>query len=265
MTEKTVQYQGLSVYYTVSGAGEPVVLVHGLGEDGQIWKGLSTALEKDHQLIVPDIPGSGRSAGLPTEPTIDALAESLKPVLDQEGITRCTMIGHSMGGCIALAFAERYPALVGRLGLFHATSFADSDERKETRKKNIDLIHREGAAKFIEQSTPNLFSPESRGHHPALVAETVQRYTSFSPASLVYYTMAMMNRPERTAVLTRFAGPVLFIMGEYDKAVPLEQSLRECHLPGISYIYVCTHSAHLGMLEEPEFCAGAVAYFLSGK
>ena len=74
----------------------------------------------------------------------------------------------------------------------------------------------------------------------------------------------MMNRPDRTEIVKNFAGPVLFIMGEFDTAIPLEQSLKECHLPGISYIYVCTHSGHSGMLEEPEFCISAVRYFLSG-
>lgn len=258
-----MQYQALSIGYSVSGAGEAVVLVHGLGEDGKVWEGLRAGLEENYLVIVPDIPGSGRSKGLPAQQTIDALAECLQPVLHQEGIDRCTMIGHSMGGCIALAFAERYPNTVTRLGLFHATAFPDSDERKDTRKKNIDLINREGAAKFIDQSTPKLFSPESHEKYPQLVAATTACYRDFLPGSLIYYTTAMMNRPDRTTVLTSFNGPVLFIMGEHDNALPIGQSLQECHLPGISYVYVCSHSAHLGMLEEPEFCADAIAYFLS--
>ncbi len=265
MREKTVQQGDVCVYYTVSGSGDPVVLLHGFGEDGQIWNELRDALEPDFTVIVPDIPGSGRSTGTDAETTIEKLAENIHLVLEEEQVGQCAMIGHSMGGYITLAIADKYPESISKLGLFHSTSFADSDEKKQARRKNIDFIIRHGALKFLEQSVPRLFSPETNEKNPGLIKETIRQYRDFSPDSLVHYTQAMMNRPARTEVLEHFPGPVLFIMGEYDTAVPLEQSLKECHIPGISYIYIGTHSAHMGMLEEARFCTDAVNYFLSGK
>ncbi|MBA4167849.1 MAG: alpha/beta hydrolase [Chitinophagaceae bacterium] len=265
MIEKQIPQDGLSIHYTVSGSREPVLFVHGFGEDGNVWNAVTENLKNEFTVIVPDLPGSGNSTGTTENTTIESLAESIRLILEKEKISSCPIIGHSMGGYVTLAFAAKYPEKVSKLGLFHSTAFADSSEKKIGRQKNIDFIMRNGARKFLEQSIPKLFSPETNTKNPALIRETIQKYSNFSQQSLVHYTAAMMNRPERTDILRNFAGPVLFIMGEYDTAIPLDQSLKECHLPGISYIYICTHSGHSGMLEEPEFCVGAVRYFLSGR
>jgi pimeloyl-ACP methyl ester carboxylesterase len=77
---------------------------------------------------------------------------------------------------------------------------------------------------------------------------------NFLPQALVSYYEAMMQRPDRTAILSKTAVPVLFIMGKYDAAVPVEDSLKQSHLPRKSYIHVLQNSGHMGMLEEPERC-----------
>jgi pimeloyl-ACP methyl ester carboxylesterase len=265
MTEKYTQQGNNPVYYTVAGSGDPVFLIHGFGEDSRIWDGLSKSLENDYTVVIPDLPGSGRSMAETTGITMDSLAESIKLILENEKISKCAMIGHSMGGYVTLAFAEKYPEWLDRLGLFHSSAFADDEDKKAMRKKNMEFITKHGSLKFLEQSVPKLFSGESNEKSPELIREIVQRYSNFPPSSLVHYTEAMMNRPERTEILKNFPRPVLFILGEYDTAVPLEQGLKQTYLPVISYIYVCTHSGHMGMLEEPEFCINAVKYFLSGK
>ena len=110
MIEKNIQ----QVYYTVSGAGEPVLFIHGLGEDGRVWDGIRQELEKEFTVIVPDLPGSGRSAELVAETSMEVLAESLKLIVENEHIPRCAMIGHSMGGYVMLAFVEKFPGIVSR-------------------------------------------------------------------------------------------------------------------------------------------------------
>jgi pimeloyl-ACP methyl ester carboxylesterase len=214
---------------------------------------------------VPDLVGSGRSTGNTEGITMDTFSEHLDLIIEKEKTGDCTMIGHSMGGYITLAFAERYPAKLDKFGLFHSTAYADNDEKKEVRKKNIEFIKKHGAAKFQQQAIPKLFSEQSRNKHPEIIKEIIDRYSNFSPTSLVHYTEAMMNRPDRIHVLKNFRKPVFFLFGEYDTAVPLEQGLKQCSIPEFSYIYIGAHSGHMGMLEEPEFCMKAVQEFLSGK
>lgn len=265
MQEQQLTEKDLSLFYRITGNGEPVMLVHGFGEDGTIWDGLIPALGKEYKLIIPDLAGSGRSTGIKEGMGMESFAEHLKMILDRESIDQCIMIGHSMGGYATLAFAEKYPDNLKKFGLFHSTAYADSEEKKSGRKKNIEFIKTHGSAKFLEQSIPGLFSGEFTKNKPKIIKEIVSRYSNFSPSSLVYYTEAMMNRPDRSEILKKSKKPVLFIMGEYDTAVPIEQGLKQCILPEFSYIYICAHSGHMGMLEEPEFCLKAMQNFLSGK
>ena len=244
---------------------ETVVLIHGFAEDVQIWENIIPELQTEYRIIAPDLPGSGSTAVNTEGITMDSMAEFIREMLEKHNIDTCSMIGHSMGGYITLAFAEKYPEKLNRFGLFHSTAYADSEEKKEARKKNIDFIQKHGSAKFLAQSVPNLFSEETRKKSPELVKNMIERYSNFSPDSLVNYTRAMMNRPDRIEVLKTFAKPVLFIMGENDTAVPLEQGLKQCSIPEFSYIYIATHSGHLGMLEEPVFCVKALKEFLSGS
>jgi len=254
-----------SVYYRVLGQGQPVMLVHGFSEDGTVWDELAASLQEDYRLIIPDLPGSGRSTGNIEGAGMETFAEYLLSILNKENITSCIMIGHSMGGYITLAFAEKYPEKLEGFGLFHSTAYADSEEKKEARKKNMDFIRKHGSEKFLRQSVPNLFSEAFRNDHPEVVEGIVERYRNFSPGALVAYTDAMMRRADRIHVLESFKKPVLFILGEYDTAVPIEQGLKQCSIPEFSYIYIGARSGHMGMLEEPDFCLNAIKDFLSGR
>lgn len=248
-TAKTLMVNGFPVEYDVIGEGKPVMLVHGFGEDHTIWHDQVEALKSKFQLIVPDLPGSGRSA-FTGNVSMEAMAEVLKNILDELQVGECIMIGHSMGGYVVLAFAEKYPQMLTAFGLFHSTAYADSEEKIAARRRGISFIMENGAAKFQEQSTLNLFSKETKDNMPELVSETVEKYTYFLPEPLVAYYEAMIERPDRTNVLKTFSRPVLFIIGKYDIAVPFEQALEQCYLPLASDIHILRHSGHLGMLEE---------------
>jgi pimeloyl-ACP methyl ester carboxylesterase len=228
----------------------PLVLLHGFAEDSSVWDRQKEYLEDTYRLIIPNLPGSGRSAAPGKDTSMEDLAGAVKAVLDAAGIKKCMMVGHSMGGYVTLAFAELYPEMLKAFGLFHSTSYADSEEKKAARRKGIAFIRKNGAAAFIRQSVPNLFSENTRAAHPEWVTALIERYAGFDPDSLIRYYEAMIHRPDRSHVLQQFPGPVLFIIGEQDNAVPLTASLQQCHLPAISYIHVLDKAAHMGMMED---------------
>lgn len=265
MEEHVLTEKDISIFYRTTGTGMPVILVHGFAEDGGIWDGMVPALEKQYRLIIPDLVGSGRSTGNVEGTTMESLADHLQLIVEKENLQNFAIIGHSMGGYVTLAYAEKYPEKPGRFGLFHSTAFEDSAEKKIAREKNIAFISKYGSAKYQEQAIPNLFSEESKKKVPEKVSAMIERYSNFSPAALVAYTKAMKDRPDRIHVLKNFKKAVLFIMGENDTAVPIGQGLKQCSIPELSYIYIAAHSGHLGMLEEPDFCLKAVQDFLSGK
>lgn len=252
------------IFYRLEGTGKPVVLIHGFAEDAAIWNRQLTFFKNKFLFIVPDLPGSGKSPFHPKLSTIDDYAEVIMSILVKESVARCTMIGHSMGGYITLAFAEKYPELLNSFGLFHSTAYADTEEKRNTRRKGIEFIRQYGSAKFLEQSIPNLFSENFKAKHQDIVKQIIQQYANFNPDSLVAYYEAMMKRPDRTDVLRNFQKPVMFIIGLHDTAIPLKDSLEQCHLPELSYIHIAKNSGHMGMLEETDWCNQVLEKFLLG-
>jgi len=261
-TENNILLNDKPVFYRVEGQGQPVVLIHGFAEDGTVWEHQVAYLKNRFQLIIPDLPGSGRSPVNDADWSMEYFAQCIHHILDQENIKTASMIGHSMGGYITLAFAEKYPNRLQSFGLFHSTAYADSEEKKTARRRGIEFIQQYGAAKFLEQSYPNLFSDISKKHQPELVNKLLARYANFVSQSLVNYYQAMMVRPDRTHVLKNFSRPVLFIMGKLDNTIPFEQVLQQSYMPGLSYIHTLEQSGHMGMWEEPELSNVFVEEFL---
>jgi pimeloyl-ACP methyl ester carboxylesterase len=247
--QKTILYKNHPVYYSVSGEGRAVVLIHGFAEDGNIWKYQVPDLEQYCKLIIPDLPGSGKSTGW-EDLSMESLADSVRMILKEENINQAIVIGHSMGGYVTLAFAEKYPELLRSFGLFHSTAYADTEEKKATRRKSIEFIKTHGSYEFLKQSSPNTFSTASREKHPEKVNELIEDYKDFNPDAMISYYEAMIKRPDRTQVLKDFTKPILFIIGQHDNAIPLNDSLQQCHLPVFSYIYILKQSGHMGMWEE---------------
>jgi pimeloyl-ACP methyl ester carboxylesterase len=259
--EKELQYQDKKIYYRVIGKGRPVMLVHGFGEDSEVWKIQVEDLKHSFQLIIPDLPGSGRSP-MTDDMSMEGLAEVLHSIIHEEVIEACPVIGHSMGGYIVLAFAEKYWNHLTAFGLFHSTAYADSEEKKATRRKGIGFINQYGAFEFLRTTTPNLFAPKTRDERPELIDKQVAGLDNFSAPALVSYYDAMIKRPDRTKMLQQSTVPVLFIMGKYDNAIPLEDGLKQCHLPEKSYIHMLYESGHMGMLEEAGKSSGILEKFL---
>jgi pimeloyl-ACP methyl ester carboxylesterase len=258
---KELLYQNKKIFYRIVGSGKPVILIHGFGEDGEIWNNQVNYLKDKFKIIIPDLPGSGKSEMIDYM-SMEGMAEVIHSIIRQEDINACTVIGHSMGGYTTLAFAENCPKYLSAFGLFHSTAYADNDEKKSIRRKGIEFINRHGAFEFLKTTIHNLFSPKTKDEHPELITEFINRQHNFSAEALVSYYVAMMKRPDRTEMLQNAKLPVLFIMGKYDNAVTLEDSLQQCHLPKKSYIHILPNSGHMGMLEEKDRCNEILDKFL---
>ena len=261
MNSKRIQFRESEIHYQVAGNGKPVMLLHGFAEDGRIWKQMAARLAETYTVIVPDIPGSGQSGMLADEHAgMDGYAEAINAVLLAEKIEKVVIIGHSMGGYIALAFAEKYPEKLNALGLFHSSAYADDAAKVETRQKAIEFIKQNGAAAFLKTSIPGLFADteKSKQHIDILLGQG----KTFTDAALMQYYESMIARPDRTAVLKQLDKPIFFLMGEHDKAVPFQHSLEQSHIPSLAHIHILRNSAHMGMLEESADSFDAVAHFL---
>lgn len=251
--------------YSISGHGKPVIFLHGFGESGEVWDLQINELSKEFRCIVPDLPGTGPSAGAfaaLAEQSLEALAFKIKQIADQERLNNFTLLGHSMGGYITLAFAERFPNMLNGFGLIHSSAYADSEEKIASRKKSIKFIQEQGAAKFLGQMIPGLYGEKFKAEHQDIIDQHLETALSFDAEVLIAYYEMMIKRPDRTAILSSAQIPILFIMGTEDKAVNLSDSLAQCYLPAQSQVEILDGVGHMGMKEDHEKTTKALKQFL---
>jgi pimeloyl-ACP methyl ester carboxylesterase len=250
MAAKSFSYNGQTISYTDVGNGKIVVLLHGFAETSNVWKAQIQFLEDDYRIVAPEIPDVIASSTLSN--SIDSMADAVAALIQSITKEPVILLGHSMGGYITLAVAEKYPQLLKAFGLVHSTAFADTDEKRETRRKAIDFIQKNGTEAFLKTSAPGLFSDNSKTTHPEWVNEAVQMGSVFKPETLTANYEAMMARPDRTNVLQGSKLPVLFIIGIEDKAAPADDLMKQVHLPQVSYFHLLDNVGHMGMWEAAD-------------
>ena len=260
-------YNNTRISYTDIGSGKLVFLLHGFGEDAGIWQLQKEFLQPHYRLIIPDLPGSGDSDLLAKDNiTIDDYADviyALYQSLQLSDNQQISILGHSMGGYISLAFAKKYAAIVKPVGLIHSTAFADSKEKKQVRLRGIEIMAEYGAFAFLKNTIPNLFAENFKQQFPKVVESLIEKGNQFTVSSLQQYYISMMNREDKTILLKSLNIPVLFIIGTEDVAVPLQDVLQQVHLPYIAQIKILEDVGHMGMLEATDIANTAVLEFLN--
>jgi pimeloyl-ACP methyl ester carboxylesterase len=247
-----------SVYHRAMGSGRPVVLLHGFCETNQIWGVFANLLSQRCQLLIPDLPGFGESELPKTPVTIDNIAERMWQWLNELGVTNPVIIGHSLGGYVTLAMAHQRPENVAGFSLFHSTAKADTEEKKKNRDKVIASVNKNGVAPFIDTYVPGLFF---RKDSPSI--KDVYTIAHSTPAeTLVAYTAAMRDRPNRRKVLEDFEKPVLMIAGEKDDIIPLDTLMDQVIQLKKGRLSILSDTGHMGMLESTSRSVEIVTQFV---
>jgi pimeloyl-ACP methyl ester carboxylesterase len=230
-----------------------VILLHGFGEDHKVFKSQLDMLSAFYDVFAPDLPGSGAlsKAAIPMEnASINLLAEWVNSFLMDRGIESCIMFGHSMGGYVTLAFAEKFPEKLEAIGLIHSTAYADSEEKKNTREKAIVFIKEKGGYLFLKTAIPNLFGAVFKQQSPQKVQMLLEESRRFKDDWLVWYYRAMINRPDRSNVLKQAKVQVLIVAGDEDMAAPVTDLSAQAALPEICHFHLLKETGHMGMLER---------------
>ncbi len=253
-----------TISYRKTGAGPVAILIHGFPEDGSLWEPVVPVLASTFTVICPDIPGAGSSTLSQVQnQTIESLSGFLNDIYRQEDIAEAVLVGHSMGGYLALAFLESYPEKVKGISLVHSTATADSEEKKEMRRKAVALISKGGKEAFVKGMIPNLFSDAFKTDQPAQLERQVQRGLKLRSESMAAFYTAMMNRQDRTGNLKDNAKPVQWVIGKEDSVVPLNLALSQARLSQTTFVSLYENCGHMSMLEQPEKLSGDLRDFLA--
>lgn len=197
---------------------------------------------------------------MPAAPfSIDDIARLVNAWIDENKIENPVLVGHSLGGYVALAMCEQAPEKIGKLVLFHSTAYPDSDERKANRNKVIEFVKTHGTNPFIDTYVPGLFN--DKNHSAIPVVDQIARTTKLN--TLINYSQAMRDRPSRIDFLKLFQKPFLIVGGKWDQIIPSDISWELGRLGQKSYSVILAEAAHMGMFEQPVEAANALKEFLS--
>lgn len=232
------------------GEGFPVVLIHGFCETSEMWFPFAENLTSDYSIICPDLPGFGKSALIP-DLTIESVAKQLIQELRRQNIDEFVVIGHSLGGYIALAMTEKYPKMIQGLGLFHSHAFADDEESKHKRDKALLFLKKHPVQKFIHPFIPSLFYEKRKEELAKEIEFATQIGLTSKLETIIAYTLAMKTRKDRFALWGNANIPCLFIGGMNDSRIPA--SISENHIESRPKVdgYLIPETAHMGMYERP--------------
>lgn len=255
-----INFQQNQIHYTKIGQGKTIVLLHGFLESIEIWNNFSKYLSPDFQIIAIDLPGHGRSSCISETHTMDLMAETVKAVLDFLNIPSCVMIGHSMGGYVTLAFAEKYPESLNGFGLFHSQAGADSEEAKINRDRTIKLIEKDRKG-FIKMFIPDLFAPKNQKRFDTEIKILKKQAADTPKKGIIAALQGMKERPDRTPVLTSSKHPILFILGAEDKRIPLDITLKQARLANRCEVQILKDVGHMGYIEDEKYTLKTIKHF----
>ena len=260
--KSSVQFEGIRVCYSVTGTGRTIVLLHGYLETGEVWAPLSETLEGEFRLIAVDLPGHGDSEVKGDRHTMEFLAGAVRAVVADAGADRIVLVGHSLGGYVALAFVEMYPEMLAGYVLFHSHPHADTPSAIARRKREIVVVSAGRKNIMYPGNVSMMFAEKNLKVFP-IALERSKMIASRNPGEgIIALLNGMIARPSRQSVLEQGRVPLLWLLGRNDLYFTPAKALKETLLPLNAEVVILENSGHLGFIEETEKSAGLIAGFI---
>ena len=234
-----------------------LLLVHGYPFDQSFWDWVRPLLNPEIRILTPDLRGFGGQPTGPEPPALEHMADDLHALLSREGVDRAVVAGMSMGGYVALAFAERHPSALAGLGLISSQAAADIEEARSGRRAMIEKVRRDGPQVAAKAAIPKLFAPEHSAR-PELIRFPTSGADRAGAAGICWALEAMAQRPDRTAVFQALDVPVLVLHGLHDAFIPVDRARSLAALGRQAEFVQVDHAGHAPPLEAPDLVADAL-------
>lgn len=255
----TLEYKGTSIFYTDDGNGEPIVLLHGFLENTAMWKPFLPELSKKNRVICIDLLGHGKTGCLGYIHTMELMAETIGAVLNHLNIENPTLVGHSMGGYVSLAFAERNQDTLKGLCLLNSTPQEDSQEKKQNRDRAIIAV-KQNHKTFIRMAVANLFSTENRTNFKTEINETIEHALKTPLQGIIAALEGMKIRKNRLKFLQNLSTKKMIIIGQKDPVLSYENLISIIEPTNIKIIKL--PDGHMSHIENKDEILHEIMYFI---
>ena len=254
-----LEYKGASIFYTDTGKGSVLVLLHGFLENSSIWQPFISPLSKTHRVLCIDLLGHGKTGCLGYIHSMEMMAEAVDAVLQHLNISHYTIFGHSMGGYVALALAENQPESIKGLCLVNSTAAHDSDEKKLNRDRAIAAV-KENHKTFIRIAIINLFRPKNRKAFSKDIEELIQQAFNTPLQGIIAALEGMKIRKNRENLFRTGSFKKMIIVGKHDPVLEVQTLLQQSE--GSNANIAILPDGHMSFIENREELLQNIVYFI---
>ncbi len=240
-----------------------IVLLHGYLESLNIWDEMTDLLKRNMRIIALDIPGHGVSEVVGEVHTMEFVSDVVADVLRQQGVEQATIVGHSMGGYVAMALLERHPQLVEGIVMFHSTPYADSEEKRKNREREIALIQSGKKDALANLSPAQAFANDNVKRFRGDIEGLAEQILITDDDGICALLRGMMERPDRSEVLSKAKCPKLLIFGRKDNYIGAEVAQRVIDENPDAQVVWLENSGHMGFIEQEEESAKILIDFVN--
>jgi len=246
---KNILYKNTKISFTDSGEGTAIVLLHGFLENKKMWTDYASFFSQKHRVITIDLLGHGETDSLGYVHEMEDNANVVNAVLENLKIEKAIILGHSMGGYVALAFAELYPEKVEKVVLQNSTSKEDSKEKKTNRTRAIKAV-KQNYINFVSLAIANLFSENNRNRLAEEIEKAKIEALKTPLQGIVASLEGMKIRKDREGLLRKNQFPVLLVLGKKDPVLNYEENLSQ--IEGTNVQLVSFEDGHMSHIENKE-------------
>ena len=254
-----VNYKNIPIAFSSQGKGTAIVLIHGFLENSSMWKEIIPVLAEKNRVITIDLLGHGKTGCLGYIHTMEEQALMIKSVLNHLKLRRFTLIGHSMGGYIALAFAHLFPKSLKGLCLMNSTYETDDNERKLLRTRAIKMVEK-NYENIVRISFTNLFSENSRAAYQSEIKEALTEALKTPVRGFIAAQEGMKIRKNYTTLFKSASYKRAIILGKKDWIIDSEKALKFAEKYAISATIL--PEGHMSHIENKSGLLDALVAFL---
>ncbi len=247
----TIPYKGSTIRFSEDGSGYPIILLHGYMESLDVWDDFAADLSKEYRVISIDLPGHGKTGIFAPIHTMDIMAEIVDQVIKHLNIKGFVMIGHSMGGYVALEYLAKYPNKLDGLVLFHSTPLPDTEEKKKQRDQSIEQIKQGKKVAIAKEHVQKTFAQENHQKFVKDIGFLKIIAINTSNDGIIAALEGMKRRKDHTQTINNASIPIMLILGEKDNFIPIDLP-KKIKLADNVKIEILKNSGHQGFIEEKE-------------
>lgn len=260
--EKFALFGNTPIFYIDEGKGSPVVLLHGYLESSLIWDDFASSLKKTNRVIRLDLPGHGLSGVNGESHSMEYLADAVHFVLSLVGVEKCTLVGHSMGGYVVLAFAKKYAEQVEKFVLFHSTPNPDTEAKRANRDREIELVKEDKIELIARTNAPEAFARDNRRRYANAIEECIEMYAINEKEGIIALLNGMKDREDMNEFLASTSLPFMFVFGRKDNYISNEVADSLMAKYPQANTLILENSGHMGFIEESKISLEAIQKFV---